>query len=802
MELKQHYFSTNNLILALGFIFILGLSLLTGYISLYRMSEVTVDLDTVSRENNQRKSISAAMQENVLQRIFILQRMLTTTDPFVLDDYRMMMVEHGQQFNQHIERINSSAMIPVAERKLLEQINEAILRGEPATIEARELIIDGKTDEALRLMQNVGVPAQYQVLSSVEALKKHYESIVTGGFNAGFNDLGKIMDKQEPLMFLVLFLGLLAGTYVIRSSSHSAALISSQQGKLRLMINDQRDLIKEQEDNLAVILRTIEDSVISIDNQGKILYMNRAAEMMSGWELIDASNRDVCEVFTIDGYYEGRDCFMHLRNDTLYNDDIGYAQSVLLLSDGMNLTIEKSMTDILDQQGNVKGSVLVLRDVSEHTHMQEELSYQASHDELTGLLNRSEFNKELIMAIQQEKRSGDSNVLCYLDLDRFKIVNDTCGHTAGDEILRQVAQLFNSLLRKHDVFARVGGDEFAILLKNCSIENSVPVMQKLVDRLEHHRFVWEKEVFSVGVSIGVLGLEEDMNETDALSAADSACYLAKESSGQSIQIYEKNDTKLITQQGELQWFSRVRYALDNDKFTLFYQPIEKTDVCTSPGEAPGHFEVLLRMKDGMGGHITPGEFLPAATRYGLMPSIDRWVVNETLRWFGTHQDRLQKSVVAINLDGTTLCDEGFLGYVEDCFKQTGVDYTSVIFELTESSVISNMSAAMQFINTLKDKGCSFALDDFGTGMSSFEYLKSLPVDYLKIDGSFVKDMLNDSIDEEVVRSINAIGRSMNKRTIAEFVEDDAIRRRLLHMGIDFVQGYGIARPQPLELLAA
>ncbi len=801
-SLKNHIFSRSNAPLVLGLFSILMVSILIGYLSLFKLPGLTTNLDTTFQDYNQRKSASAAMHEIVLKRRILQQKMLNETDPISLNNFLIKQKNKGQLFLSHMETLTNTPVKSQEEVGLLEQVATTTSHARPLTVSVQELILDNRKGEAQELIRNQVIPAQIAALDAISQLNLYYENKMNSGFQGGLKKYDEILRQQKFLIFLLILGGLIAGLYILYNNAKSVALIKLQQEKLKSRISSQRNQIEEQEEKLAITLRAIDDGIFSLDDKGNILYMNQAAEMMTGCAMVDAVGKNICDITRIQGYLNGDDRFIQLRNDTLKASNTDPLPAQLLQADGVMLEVERSMTDILNSDGKVKGSVLVIRDTSEHKKMQNELSYQASHDHLTGIHNRLEFNKKLQQSISKVKFLGENYVLCFLNLDRFKVVNDTCGHTAGDEILRQVAELFKSSLRKQDMIARLGGDEFTILLSDCNITNARKVMQTLVDRLEKHRFCWDKEVFGLGVSIGIVELKDSMDEVEALSAADSACHLAKEHGSRSIHVYMKNDTKVIMQQGELMWFSKVRQALDDDGFELFYQPIERTDVYTPKGEKPGHFEVLLRMKDGDNGYFTPGNFLPAAVRYGLMPYIDRWVIEKTLTWFSDNQKKLHGSIVAINIDGISLGDEEFLNFVEDCFDRTGAPHANVVFELTESSVISNMEAAKNFITTLKEKGCRFALDDFGTGVASFEYLKTLPVDFLKIDGSFVKEMLSDRIDEEVVRSINAIGKAMNKDTIAEFVEDDAIRRKLSSIGIDFVQGYGIARPQPISQLAA
>jgi diguanylate cyclase (GGDEF)-like protein len=439
---------------------------------------------------------------------------------------------------------------------------------------------------------------------------------------------------------------------------------------------------------------------------------------------------------------------------------------------------------------------MVLHDVRHTRVMARELSYQATHDELTGLYNRREFERQLRIAADSARLDERGHALCYLDMDQFKVINDTCGHVAGDELLRQFTALLQKQVRDTDVIARLGGDEFGILLNHCSVENASRLANALVGKVREFRFHWQDRRFDVGVSIGLVAITENNKDvSEILSAADVACYAAKDAGRNRIHVHSEDDNVLRQRHGEMQWVSRLGKALEENRFLLYCQPV----VGVAGGQRTvEHYEILLRLQDEAGKIVPPGAFIPAAERYNLMPQIDRWVIRETLALLANQPPGAAPIVVAINVSGQSLGEKDFLAFVIEAIDNSGVPPQQVCFEITETAAIASFDGAIRFITILRGMGCVFALDDFGSGLSSFNYLKNLRVDYLKLDGYFVKEMLNNPIDHALVEATNQIGHAMGIKTIAEFVENQDILDALRKIGVDYAQGYGIARPCPVE----
>jgi diguanylate cyclase (GGDEF)-like protein/PAS domain S-box-containing protein len=552
-------------------------------------------------------------------------------------------------------------------------------------------------------------------------------------------------------------------------------------------------LFREKE-SAQITLQSIGDGVITSDAKGVIDYVNPVAEALTGWRLEDSQGRAIEEIFR--AFHE--ETCEPLENPLAVairrTRSIKSVRPMLLIRrDGNEIYVESTASPIRDGSGAVSGGVLVFHDVSEARELNRRLSYHASHDVLTGLVNRREFENRMERALKSAKARETSYALCVLDLDQFKIVNDTCGHSAGDALLGQVGALLKSKVRWRDTLARLGGDEFGILLESCSLDEAMRTAEALREAVRNFKFTWEERTFRLGASIGVVPISADNADVaSVLSAADSACQAAKEAGRNRVHSFEENDIDLMRRRREMQWAARINNALEEGRFELFRQtimPLQKT-------EAGAHYELLLRMRDEAGKIVGPDNFMTAAERYGITPSIDRWVIENAFRWLVSEADEREKlTMCSINLSGQSLGDDKFLPYVIDQFHRSGLDATKICFEITETAAIASFSQANRFIQALKELGCKFALDDFGTGLSSFGYLKHFPVDYLKIDGSFVKEILHDPIDREMVRSINEIGHLTGKQTIAEFAENQEIINMLQSLGVDYAQGYGVSQPQ-------
>jgi diguanylate cyclase (GGDEF)-like protein/PAS domain S-box-containing protein len=582
-----------------------------------------------------------------------------------------------------------------------------------------------------------------------------------------------------------------------------------EQGRLRRLIGVELDITERklyeealfrEKESAQITLQSIGDGVITCDAHGRVEYLNPVAEELTGWRLEDSLGRTIDEIFRA---FHEETCEPLENPLAVAVRRIRSIKSVrpmlLIRRDGNELYIESTASPIRDGSGTVTGGVLVFHDVSESRELNRRLSYHASHDVLTGLVNRREFETRLERALKSAKARETSYALCYVDIDQFKIVNDTCGHSAGDALLGQVGALLKSKVRWRDTLARLGGDEFGVLLESCSLEEALRTAETLRESIRNFRYTWEDRTFKLGASIGVVPITaENEDVASVLSAADSACGAAKESGRNRVHCFEENDIDLMRRRREMQWAARINNALEESRFELYRMTIQPLQV----EDAGEHFELLLRMRDESGKIVAPDQFIAAAERYGITPSIDRWVIDSAFRWLVSEADeRRRLTMCSINLSGQSLGDDKFLPFVIEQFHRSGIDGSKICFEITETAAIANFSQASRFIQALKELGCKFALDDFGTGLSSFGYLKHFPVDFLKIDGSFVKGLLHDPIDREMVRSINEIGHLTGKKTIAEWAENAEIVEVLRGLGVDYAQGYGISQPQRVQRAA-
>ncbi|MES9868855.1 MAG: EAL domain-containing protein [Sedimenticola sp.] len=560
--------------------------------------------------------------------------------------------------------------------------------------------------------------------------------------------------------------------------------------------NAQEEIFKEKE-KAEVTLQSIGDAVITTDTSHQITYINPVAEQLLGYSFVSAVGQSIQDI-------------VHLKDqetDHEIPDAISYylvggdsertrPNSLNLRREDREIGVDGTASALTNRAGESVGAVLVLRDVSLERELTSALAYQASHDALTGLLNRNEFEHELREALEESRTQKSQHALCYLDLDQFKLVNDTCGHLAGDSLLKQIAGLLHAEMRDMDVVARLGGDEFGVLVRHCGMDRALEVAERIRHVVGDYRFKWDENLFDVRASIGVVTIDESSGVlTDVLSAADLACYTAKDKGRDAVHLYKRDDQEMADRHDQMQWMPRIQGALRNDEFDLYIQRIVALGEDAEPEEI---CEFLVRWPQAGGGQVSPGIFIPAAERYDLMRNIDRWVVEQAFLIISvfTQQDPGSRArMYTINLSGQSIGDPKMAQFILEKIQQYAVAPQQVCFEITETAAIANFSVAEDFIRHLRNSGCHFALDDFGSGLSSFGYLKRLPVDLLKIDGQFVRDMCRDPVDHAMVRTIHDVARVLKLKTIAEWVEDEDVLDALKEIGVDYAQGYHIGKPR-------
>ena len=599
----------------------------------------------------------------------------------------------------------------------------------------------------------------------------------------------ELMDRQGQVTRVEL------SSTLIDSSGQSALLLTALE-----MLPGVLPQEVSQKPRAMATLDAMGESVITVNADGRIDYMNHAAEALLGQPVDQVVGKTFAEVASLVDENDRRPLGDPVQK-ALTSDRAAPARRAVLLpvNGSTERFVEISITPLkVDKE--IAGLVLVLHDTSELRGLTRQMTYQASHDGLTGLVNRREFERRLQEAMDSAQTSDIGHALCYLDLDHFKVVNDTCGHTAGDNMLREIASLIKDAVRDSDTVGRIGGDEFALLLVGCPLEKARQIADNVVRSVNEFRFVWKDKIFNVGVSIGLVEIGRDSGSIeDIMNSADSACYVAKKQGGLHVHVYSAREEASARHSGEIHSLLKLQRALRDNKFELYFQPIVHARAGGVSGPA---LEVFVRLTSENGlPAAPPAEFIRAAERYRLMPHVDRWVVQAVFAALGRGGLKLPPGrSVAINLAGQTLGDAEFLEFVVECFDHTGASPADICFEVTESSVVANLDHAQRFIAVLHGMGCEFALDNFGSGLSSFSTLKTLPMDYLKIDGSFIKNLAGDTVNQAMVAAMIDLSRSLNFRVVAEQVEDQWALDTVTGMGIDFVQGFIVGRPQPLSMI--
>ncbi len=641
----------------------------------------------------------------------------------------------------------------------------------------------------------------------------------------------RAFSRREPLRLELINYRKDGSTYWVELNS---VPVADELGNVTHWVSVQRNISDrkrmeqaffEEKELAQVTLQSIGDAVIATDSNGCISTLNPVAEQLTGWSTSEAKGLPLASVLRIVDETT-RMPIKNIAEIALYEGRIVDQgnNSLLIAHHNREFAIDHCVAPIHASNGQIIGAVVVFRDVTQVRTQARQLTWQATHDPLTQLVNRREFEYQLEHALHSALGYAQEHVMLYLDLDRFKIVNDTAGHVAGDELLRQVSQLFKSNIRKTDIVARLGGDEFAVLLYNCPPEQGLDVAKLLLQSIQKFRFGWQDKTFSIGVSIGLVVINPKTASTSAvLSAADLACYAAKNKGRNRVQVYRSGDRDLIKQHGETQWVVQINQALEENRLRLYSQPIVHL---LNPSAIGTHCEILLRLQLANGQLVSPMAFIPAAERYNLMQAIDRWVIRtlfSNLSQFftanllvqnpeaesdrivlpaGVPQSNLQSSfgkypsLYSINLSGDSINEEKLIEFIQEQFSIHQIPPQIICFEITETVAISNLSKAASLIWKLKELGCKFALDDFGSGMSSFAYLKSLPVDYIKIDGNFIKNITDNPIDIAMVEAITKIAHVMGIKTIAEYVESQAVMDKIKELGVDYAQGYFLGKPQP------
>lgn len=761
-------------LIASGFVLVLALMIALAAVGLTRMDTIHHHLQVITEKYNVKTDIIFSMRHIVRERALSTYAMYIMDDPFEREEELQRFTNMAGQFIQLRNRLVALGLDD-QEKSMLDKVLAQVRQYEPLHMNLVDRIthenLAGVKEDILRhdlLRQR----EMLHILDQMVDLERAESRTAAAQATMEYSSAYRVM---VLLTVIIIGTGLMIAGYVIY--------------RTRLI----EEALAQEKEQAEITLHSVGDAVIAADADGNVSYLNPVAEQLTGWRSEEAHGQPLRKVYRIINDVTRKPLEHPAMLGVLDGPIVGADRHTLLVGrSGKEFAIEDTAAPIRNGDSDNVGSILVFRDVTNQRHMQEQLTWQASHDPLTGLANRREFEVLLERQLASAKEQGKRHVLLYLDLDQFKVINDTCGHVAGDELLRQIASLMRPLIRDSDTLARLGGDEFGILLEGCSGAQAEQIAHKLLQSLEDFRFVWQDKTFRVGISIGLVGIHAGSGSASAvLSTADAACYMAKDKGRNRVWVHQDDDHEAARRQGEMEWVSRIMRAFDENRFVLYFQRV--VPLAGTSADMP-YREVLVRMIDEKGQLVPPMAFIPAAERYGVMNTVDRWVVKTAFDWLAEHP---ADEGLSINLSGQSLGDDGFLNFVEEQLRATRLSPRRLCFEITETAAIANWNRATHFIAALRVLGCRFALDDFGSGMSSFGYLKSLAVDFIKIDGAFVRDMIDDEVDYAMVEAVNRIGHVMGIRTTAEYVENDQILEKLRELGVDFAQGFGIHAPEPL-----
>jgi diguanylate cyclase (GGDEF)-like protein/PAS domain S-box-containing protein len=745
-----------------------------GYV---RQAEIRKQLETVVNQHNVRIDLLFSMRNLVRERSLSLYAMYFSRDPFDRQDEYLRFSGMVDEFVALRERLLHVGL-DEAERLILEQAFAVIRQTQPLQADLAHRILQQDARGILLPVLQKDLALEKKILSLfdriVEIERAQVKQAATETLDAHHNT----MQLTKALAPLTLLLGALIAGIVLRQTWRT------------------ENALHREKEQAEVTLHSIADAVITTDAANRVRYLNPVAERLTGWSKTDARHKPLADIYQVLHEATRKPVDHPALLASLDGPVVGLARNSLLVArDGQEFAVEDSVAPIRSHDHRITGKVLVFRDVTHSRDFARQLSWQANHDALTGLPNRRGFEAELTRLLDTARSQRKQHALLYIDLDQFKLVNDSCGHAAGDELLKQLAMTLQEKIRHSDTLARLGGDEFGVLLDGCSPDKAGQIADTLREASEQFRFMHGGKAFKTAASIGLVYINADSGDLHSLlSAADAACYMAKEKGRNRIWVHKPDDAELQQRRGEMQMISRLTHAVEENRFILYTQAIEPLSPETG---RPPMQEILVRMLDEDGDSILPTTFIPAAERYGIMPSIDRWVLRETCRQLA-RENTPRPRIRCINVSNQSLSDDGFLDYVLNQIEGSGIDPRLCCFEITETTAIANWNRATRFVLTLKEIGCHFALDDFGSGMASFAYLRDLPVDLVKIDGSFVKNMVKNRTDLAMVKAIHRIAHEMGIGTIAESVESEEIRAALRRLGIDYLQGFAVHRPAPLS----
>jgi len=552
--------------------------------------------------------------------------------------------------------------------------------------------------------------------------------------------------------------------------------------------------LRSEKDFISTTLDSITNPVIVIDSKDLIRLVNPSAEKLFGAREAELVDNSIHEILIL---YSNRQTTRIVDISQLLSRKLSISSMFFYDSSQKIVELEFSASPMIDMEAEDVGYVIILKDVSEDRKLRRKLSYEGSHDQLTGFLNRSAFEQKFETLVTEDNNSQPQHVIAYLDIDQFRIVNETCGSAAGDLLLKQVSSMIKKHVRKSDILSRLSGDEFGIIMPFFEMERALQTIQKIIIEIQHSGFIWNEQEYLVTASIGVMAFGRMADEyADCYSKVTTACFLAKQNGGNQYHFIHENDEKVMAQQVSMEWVTGIMEGFTDDRFCLYVQPIVSID----REEKHTHYEVLIRYRSPDGTIVSPNDFLPPAERYNLIERIDSWVVNNIISWLQQYQHLVSDVMFSVNLSGRSIGSQSFHKFLHESLTNSNIDVNKLCFEITETAVVDNVEKSVEFINSIKKLGVKFSLDDFGTGLSSFSYLKQFPVDFLKIDGEFVRDIIEDDKSYVFVRSMTEVGHALDMKVIAEFVESDTMFNKLREANVDYIQGYQVGRPVAIQTL--
>ncbi len=776
MKLKIKPKSELIYILLLGFGFIIILLSFFAYSSKTQMDE-SYDLIQGSARASDKMEIISLLVEAARGRTRLTMQMIYEEDAFIKDEINVELDILANKFSRARKQLIDLGLSEI-EQEIISLQNDAILSTLSLQRQAAEMAMSDDPEtvkEAQKILLEQVYTGQGIIIDYFIKLEAHQKSIIDQSRNDATEHYKNATKIQFTLFSTILVLAIFVMAYVVRKTTLT-----------------EKELFLEKE-KAEITLKSVGDAVITTDNEGLVSYLNPVAEKLTGHITHSVVGSPVNKVFKAFDDKNERwlgDCIINYLKNGTYNmpsNDI-----ILYDLNGNSIDILLTIAPIQDLEDHVLGTITTFQDVTKEKALAKRIEHQARHDALTGLLNRREFESKVEQSLKLYSE-GTTHALCVIDLDRFKIVNDTAGHTAGDELLRQISQRMKDILRKTDFLARIGGDEFALFLSNIDVKQAEEITEKILVVVREYQFLWSGKAFKIGASIGLVDAPAKVSSYENLyHAADAACYMAKHEGRDRVHVVTYDDHNIAEKREQTQWVNRINEALDNDRFVLYVQDIVplSDDKSLKP-----HKEVLIRMLGDDDKIVPPMAFIPPAERYNLMSRLDSWVIQTVIEQIKKdHSD----TVYGINLSGQSLADSKFTSNTLAMISACNIDLSRLCFEITETAAIDNMENANSFLLELQQLGCFTALDDFGSGLSSFAYLRNMPINYLKIDGMFVRQVGKDPTSRVMVESIHAIASTMNLKTIAEFVEDEDIRGELINIGIDYAQGYYFGAPEPMS----